>query len=455
MTWTSPLWLGGAAYGGTYLYKDSKGATSAQSQRDALSAAVYTSLACLWWIVVTGLPDKGYPDAKKKELKNMKQIKATERDEWIEKYRKREKLNYVLQQEYPDGRLYLKLPRDPGAGFDPSRPNSGLKWQPYSIFENKIFPSFVISFAEAGAELKSKNADISNLMGFKINSETNGKVVYYEIEPVEKDLIEGKSQGKLVLKQGTHEYFVDIPWKYQALRRLKQSTPLRIHFRVRQENASQFETQTETFDVRNIFDCLLRVGGTDFYELIAAYVQEQNPLIEDILKEGKDKKYISAWVGTQGSPTVDEQVEAVWRVLQDRGITYGEASIAKNEKGIFFQQIRTFSQSISKEQANCVDGTLVFCSILKRIGVSTFAVVVDDTRPDKTGYQGHCMLGYYDENGDPKIVETTVLGGGTSFKDALSIGLSSFVKYSKVEGNCHIVDIDKMRRAGVNSINTD
>jgi hypothetical protein len=374
-------------------------------------------------------------------------IKVTENEIWVNDYNKNTGLSYVIKEEYPNGELLLYLNRENDL-ITKDKLISNVTWEPAAIFDSKIFPSFVIGFSEAGASFKSKNSDISNIIGFTIESNDDDEVVMYEIEPVEKEFINNKVQGKLILEKGKKNYFVDIPWKYQSLKSIKQSTPLKINFRLKLKNSNQYETKTKLFDVRSINDCILRINGTDLYELAISFVQEENPMIDDILKEGISKKYIDSWVGNQGSVSVDSQVSAVWKILSDRGIKYSSITGSKGTQGdIFYQPIRTFSQSLNNQQANCIDGSLVFCSILKKINIRTFLVITE--KPS------HSMFGYYDNDRIPKVIETTIIGSGASFNDALSIGMNNYIEFSKVSDNCHIIDVNDARTEGIRSINVD
>ena len=67
------------------------------------------------------------------------------------------------------------------------------------------------------------------------------------------------------------------------------------------------------------------------------------------------------------------------------------------------QYVRFLDQSISNTQANCVDGSVLFSSILKKIGLRPFLVLVP----------GHMYLGVYlDKDGDDFVgIETTMIGG--------------------------------------------
>ena len=102
-------------------------------------------------------------------------------------------------------------------------------------------------------------------------------------------------------------------------------------------------------------------------------------------------------------------------MLQQRGIRYSSITRTANEDpNISSQHVRLIDQSIKLKQANCVDGTVLFASILRKIDIAPFLVMVP----------GHMFLGFYlDEAQEiPTFLETTLLG---SVKPAQSARLQS------------------------------
>lgn len=159
--------------------------------------------------------------------------------------------------------------------------------------------------------------------------------------------------------------------------------------------------------LRSVDDCIRYYNGTPLLFLYTAYIQEEHPEIRKILKEATDTKIVSSIEGYHGN--VDRQIAAVWKVLHDRGINYGTITTTaggNNKSEIISQVVRTFDKSINDRQANCVDGTVVLASILRKMGIHSALMIV----------KGHCFLKYYrkedDKDGkrrDPVYLETTIL----------------------------------------------
>jgi hypothetical protein len=150
----------------------------------------------------------------------------------------------------------------------------------------------------------------------------------------------------------------------------------------------------------------------------AAYVNEDDPIIDTILKEAiqigvADKIGFGNAFSFSGYQlknadgnsqlSVDLQVLAVWSVFLQHNIKYSNITTTStaNEK-IFTQYVRTLGESFYNSQANCVDGSVLFASVLRKIGIEPFLVLIP----------GHMFLGYI-SNEDPieiDFLETTMLG---------------------------------------------
>ena len=66
------------------------------------------------------------------------------------------------------------------------------------------------------------------------------------------------------------------------------------------------------------------------------------------------------------------------------------------------QHVRLIEESLNNSQANCVDGSVLLASALRKIGIEPFLVLVP----------GHCYVGFYvDEKKENMLaIETTMLG---------------------------------------------
>jgi hypothetical protein len=298
-----------------------------------------------------------------------------------------------------------------------------LTWEPVTKFDNQVFPSFIIGWAGYKGV---KEEDMGSSLGFNINTNLSDVVLKWEIECSDKSYFTIDSGYINCDNVRTTKLFMPrIAWNYRALTKHQTSAPINIYFRLIDPNSGNKVEKLIKVDLRSINDCITYYNGKNYQFLFTAFVNEDHPEIDKILRQMLDTKMIDAVLGYQrGVSYVDLQVAALWRVLHERGFQY--SSITDNSgynqgQGLFSQTVRTFDNSIKTSQANCVDGTVVFASILKRMGI----------RPVLITIPGHCFLGYYTNDtttSDVHFVETTMLSG-TTF---ISNPKASIQKYSNI-----------------------
>lgn len=230
--------------------------------------------------------------------------------------------------------------------------------------------------------------------------------------------------GKAVDADGTElEGEIDVMpkgvWDYDALRKIQEQKPVNLTIKVT-INGEELPEQTETVVMRSMNDCPFFVISNngekpedieDISWCFAAYVNENHPWIDGLLKEAltgakneDGTPLIDSFSGYQsGDPaTVMKQVFAIWQVLQRRGIKYSDVSTTVPSKTVASQVVRFVDETVEASQANCVDGSVLMASILTKIGLNAYLVMVP----------GHCFLGFEaDPEGEIFVgLETTMLG---------------------------------------------
>ncbi|HFA50179.1 MAG TPA: hypothetical protein ENJ95_14305 [Bacteroidetes bacterium] len=278
-------------------------------------------------------------------------------------------------------------------------------WEPVVYFENELFPSTIVSLASYRGDFTPELEVISRPVGFKVISNMQGFSLRWEIECIDKRFFD-KVSGEFVYEQPGREVFVmpEIPWNFTSLTHQISSTPVQLVYRLFDTKGKKIEKVIRV-NMRSINDCIWRYRDTKMYYLFAAYVQESYPEIDNILKSALETKMTDAIMGYQGSE--DEvllQVAAIWKVLHDRGFQYSSITTPSvlNQASYSSQSVRTFESACKTSQANCVDGTVVLASVLRKIGISVEMVFVP----------GHCFLAFYaDAKGEKRyFLETTYLG---------------------------------------------
>lgn len=201
-----------------------------------------------------------------------------------------------------------------------------------------------------------------------------------------------------------------ISWDYTALAALRQPKPATIEFELSLDG-QPLGTRSERVRMRSVNDALYFIDeeddadDLDFNWLFAAYVNEDHPAVDQILKEALDSGIVDGFTGYQDEDPdqVLKQVYAIWHVLQMRGIRYSSITRTANEhENVLSQHVRFIDESLAMTQANCVDGSVLFASILRKI----------DINPELVLTPGHMFLGFaLDEAGEKHAyLETTMLG---------------------------------------------
>ncbi|MDD2286390.1 MAG: hypothetical protein PHQ11_13455 [Paludibacter sp.] len=315
-----------------------------------------------------------------------------------------------------------------------------IEWGFEDKKDNSIYPSAVLALAgydennEVDVQNSKRNQSIRVLKDYVsiylVPKDDNTKI---EIEVKESEYWYA-SKAVFTCDKADDRYIYKpvINWKYDVLRKLNQPTPVNmvVQLIVNGEDAGE---RSKTLNLRSINECVfaMRDGEKliDFNMLFAAYVNEDHPLIQQILKEGLETGIIKSYKGYQGGKEMNvyAQVLSIWNALEIRGIHYSNLIESSQSSPVYFsQRVRTIEEALTYSQANCVDGTVLFASLLKAIGIDPVLVRVP----------GHMFLGFYVNRKHTKMefLETTLLGTEeTGLKEELTqfLGVESYDSFIK------------------------
>jgi hypothetical protein len=220
-----------------------------------------------------------------------------------------------------------------------------------------------------------------------------------------------RSVSEFVLDRAHTNYVIypDIVWNYEALKNNLQAEPISVLITA-EMNGKDLGQKVRTFSVRSINECLLGYvsNGKKYHDtsiFFAAYVNEENPMIDQLLREALNTRIVNRFLGYQSKAkgAVDKQVYALWYVLQKRGFKYSSISNSSLSSNVVFtQRVRTFDDALLSAQINCVDGSVLFASLLKAINLNPVLVRVP----------GHMFVGYYTDASHRNIhfLETSMIG---------------------------------------------
>jgi hypothetical protein len=150
----------------------------------------------------------------------------------------------------------------------------------------------------------------------------------------------------------------------------------------------------------------------DLTRYLGAFVTPNAPSLMSFLREAARAHPTGRLVGYQGSPeSVAPQIKALFDELKTKAeITYVDSVIAFNpQQGFATQRVRLPRESLADKEANCIDGTVLFASLLEGISMSPAIVLVP----------GHAFLAWETWRGSKqwRYLETTMIGSST-FEEA-------------------------------------
>jgi hypothetical protein len=354
------------------------------------------------------------------------------------------------------------------------------EFTPIVGWDKQLFPSYIIGTAAIKSGDSQASAtelgDINGLLGIEIVAPHDDTEIEVTIECNE-FLESSRFVGRLEKQGETYKIFPKIKYRFDRLSECTQAAPADISFRT-VVDGSDTEVKSTTVTFRSVNDCPLKVAledsilDTSF--VIASYVNEQHPFIDKLLREALDIGIVSSFTGYQSGneEQVLLQVYAIWDLLVARDVRYSSITKTAAESEIILSQnVRLLEDTINNQQANCVDGSVLLASILRKIGIEARLILVP----------GHCYIGFYLDREHNKLValETTLLGSEVdapeetfealenaieesnrdeyswpSFVAAITTGVQelsdSREKFeSESEGEYHIVDISAARKIGM------
>lgn len=279
-----------------------------------------------------------------------------------------------------------------------------------------LFPSAILSVATTNTQVIPPMSgeyvgNPKSCVAIKLKSGHVNTVVRIELAETP---FYARSVSTFVLPKEHTEYIIypDILWRYNALRDNEQAEPISVVANV-EVDGKDLGQKVRTFSVRSINECLLGFnkqlpdGRTRYVStrlFYAAYVNEENPLIDKVLREALNTRIVRRFLGYQSTPEmVDKQVYALWYVLQKRNFKYSSVSYSSLSSNVVYaQRVRTFEDALNSSQINCVDGSVLFASLLRAINITPVLVQMP----------GHMFVGYYTDSAKKNLtfLETTMIG---------------------------------------------
>jgi len=307
------------------------------------------------------------------------------------------------------------------------RAADNLTWEPVVALDRQLFPSLIVSTAtmtmaqEEDEDSEFLIGDPDGLIGAVVEDAPAGSTVKLVVKG-NRLMGESSAQGTIAEAGEAYDIFPKINWHYDALLKARQVQPMSMVMELFL-NGKSLGIKSETVTVRSLNDCPIYLmptdqdgnpvedesqaaePGVDMSWMFAAYVNENHPWVDQILKEALQTGEVDAFTGYQsGDPNVViRQVFAIWNVMQRRGMKYSSITTPSAvSPAVYAQHVRLFGDSLTAQQTNCIDGTVLFASILRKIDILSYLVLIP----------GHAFFAFSLDPDQNRIVglETTMMG---------------------------------------------
>lgn len=294
-------------------------------------------------------------------------------------------------------------------------------------------------------------AETGALVTFKLREQMN-KARKFRIE-VEVPGITERSSNTLALAAGAHQVnWANPPLKIDLdVSKIRGPRPSQLHVRIVELAKSGDQVvidETVPLEVlpRDYLPLKRKVGADSLvptYGFLGAWVTPNDKAIDGFLTKAKQRAPGRNFVGEQDATV--PQVKALFDELKARGVTYVMDPDVTAER-VFVQRTRLPAEVLASTNAQCLESTLLFATLLESIGIRPMVVLVP----------GHAFVGWQTvpkdgSNGEPLFLETTMIGGA-SFEDALAVATRRARQESRSgsfkSGAATVVDIAKIRAGG-------
>ncbi len=269
-----------------------------------------------------------------------------------------------------------------------------VDWE--AVIPDQVFPSVILS---TGTVLPKPGASgiLCDPHGtFRVRVKSSSPGTRMHIEVMVDGFFKAVSSCDAVLKTADRQYWIaPTPrWDTHKLTFNDEAFPTTVVIKVK-ANGVNLGEKTLHLQIRAVNDVPTRSIDSkgnfhDYTHLFAAFVNENSPIVDELLHEALQWRGVSEFYGYNyghaSKESVRMQVFAIWNALQHRDIRFSSTTRPSAfSESIQSQSVRFAYQSAGKGEANCVDGSVLFASVLYKIGLSPVLVL----KP------GHMFVGYY------------------------------------------------------------
>jgi hypothetical protein len=174
-----------------------------------------------------------------------------------------------------------------------------------------------------------------------------------------------------------------------------------------------------------------------------AWITPNATEVEAFLGKAKERVEKRKFVGEQRETM--PQVKALFEELRARGVSYVMDPSVFDEIA-FYQRTRLPAEVLASTNAQCLEGTLLYATLMESIGLQPLLVFVP----------GHAFVAWkassYDKGDKMYFLETTLTGGTATFEQAVAVATRRFAEETKLRhfamGASAVVDVKQLRAKG-------
>ncbi|MGZ4789876.1 MAG: hypothetical protein ACXVZX_15255 [Terriglobales bacterium] len=182
-----------------------------------------------------------------------------------------------------------------------------------------------------------------------------------------------------------------------------------------------------------------------FAPFIASWVTPHDPSVESVLARAKEftpgrrlPGYEPHKSPEQQRASTLQQASAIYRALQQAGISYVKSSLTFGRNTAVSERVRMPATSIEQASANCIDGVVIYASLFENLGMDPVVVLVP----------GHAYVGVRESEGsDSYLYVETAITGRAPFETAVKAATRALARVP--ENDIIRIPISKARLTGI------
>ena len=181
-------------------------------------------------------------------------------------------------------------------------------------------------------------------------------------------------------------------------------------------------------------------------EYIGAWITPNSRAIDSFLTAAKQRHPQKMFVGEQAGTL--PQVKAIYEELKARGVTY-VMDPTVNTDLVKVQRTRLPAEVLESTNAQCLEGTILFATLLEAIGLRPIIVLVP----------GHAFVGWHatrpdgvKPDADRLFLETTMVGNATfdqAVKTAMARAATELKSGNVARGTSQLIELTTLRQGGI------